>query len=177
MITPEALEKEIETLVRDHGAALEGFLRGPRLRLPDHLVGDVVNDTLLAAMRKFQQGEDLTSPRAFLCTVARHAAIDRLRTQYATGMPSHNLEASSRSNTDMLAGVEISEDLRQAIKKLPTQQQRVIELRYLRDFSINETAAILGIAPGTVGATASAALRRLRASLEPEDSIREEDTR
>lgn len=174
MISPEDLEKEIETLVRDYGAALESFLRGPRLRLPDHLVGDVVNDTLLVAWRKLQQGEPLTSPGGFLYRVARNAAIDKLKTQYSAGTPSQDPAIGNQGGPDMLANIEIREDLRRAIKKLPAQQKRVIELRYLRDFSINDTAYILNIAPGTVAPTASAALRRLRPLMELRDETREE---
>jgi RNA polymerase sigma-70 factor, ECF subfamily len=176
MSPPEDLEKEIETLVRDHGAVLEGFLRGPRLRLPDHLVGDVINDTLMAAWHKLRGGEPLTSPRGFLCTVARNAAIDRLKALYAAGTPSPVPAAGGQDqdSADMLAGVEISEDLRRAVRKLPPQQRRVIELRYLRDFSINETAKILDIAPGTVASTQSAAVWRLRALMEPGNDTREE---
>jgi RNA polymerase sigma-70 factor (ECF subfamily) len=174
MIPPEDLEKEIETLVRDHGAVLEGFLRGPRLRLPDHLVGVVINETLMVAWRKLRQGEPLTSPRGFLCRVARNAAIDNLKALYAAGTPSQDPTVGDRGDTDMLADVEISEDLSRAVRKLPAQQRKVIELRYLRDFSINETADILNIAPGTVASTASAAVRRLRVLMEPGDDIREE---
>jgi RNA polymerase sigma factor (sigma-70 family) len=63
---------------------------------------------------------------------------------------------------DMLANAEISCDLRNAIGRLPRRQQQVIELRYLRDFTVGETAQILNIAKGTVGPTTSAALHRLK---------------
>lgn len=131
------------------------------MRLPDHLVGEVINDTLLVAVHKLRRGAILYAPRAYLLKVAKNAAIDRLRALYAVEIPS-GIASRSRVRDTMLASAEIGADLRRAIQRLPAQQRRVIELRYLRDFSIADTAAILNIAPGTVSSTTAAALQQLR---------------
>lgn len=173
-MTPEEIDKEIETLVRDHGGRLRGYLR--RLGLPGHMAEDVLTDALLAVSDKRRRGQPLDYPRAFLFRVARNAAIDQLKGLYAEAVPDSDA-VDEAAGPDMLDAVEVSEDLGRAIGQLPQRQRQVIELRYLRDFSVSETAQILGIAEGTVGPTTTAALRNLRRIIEEQGGGREEETR
>lgn len=46
------------------------------------------------------------------------------------------------------------------IKQLSGRQRQVIELRYLGNLTVEETAEILDMAKGTVGPTTKTALRR-----------------
>ena len=162
MVSPEELEKEIEALVAQHGKDLERYLRRGKICLPEHLVGEVINDALLVIVDKRRRGHSLHDAGAYLFAVARNAAIDRLRTLYAAGIPDQRVTEDRRNGYDMLANAEVSHDLRNAIKRLPRRQQQVIELRYLRDFTVEETARILVVAKGTVGPTTTAALHRLK---------------
>lgn len=159
MIPPDELEKEIEALVAECGAELERHLRGGKVRLPEHLVGEVISDALLVIVYKRRRGHTIGNAAAYLFAVARNAAVDRLRTRYAGGTP---VTDGRIDGYDMLANAEASPDLRTAIRQLPRRQQQVIELRYLRDFTVEETARILGVAKGTVGPATAAALRRLK---------------
>jgi RNA polymerase sigma factor (sigma-70 family) len=52
-----------------------------------------------------------------------------------------------------------------AIRALPQRQREVVVLRYLCDQSTEQTASLLGIAPGTVTAHAHRSLETLRAVL------------
>jgi RNA polymerase sigma factor (sigma-70 family) len=162
VISPEELEKEIEGLVAECGSDLERYLRGGKVCLPEHLVGEVINDALLVIVDKLRRGHTLSNAGHYLFVVARNAAIDRLRTIYAAGIPDLGVTGEYHDGHDMLANAEVTFDLRNAIKRLSRRQQQVIELRYLRDFTIEETARILNIAKGTVGPTTAAALHRLK---------------
>jgi RNA polymerase sigma factor (sigma-70 family) len=168
VISPRELEREIESLVADCGADLQRRLRHGTLHLPEHLVDEVINDALLVVADKWRRGHTISSPGPYLSAVARNAAIDRLRTLYATGIPDPAVTADqvngrgAMNGHDMLENAEISFDLRAAIKRLPRRQRQVIELRYLRDFTVEETARILDVATGTVGPTTAAGLRRLK---------------
>lgn len=53
----------------------------------------------------------------------------------------------------------------ESVLRLPERQRQVIGLRLLLDLSTEETAGVLGIAPGTVTAHLSRAVSSLRASL------------
>src|SRR5260221_11550841 len=87
MISNEELGKEIESLVWECGHALRQYLRGGRLFLPEHLVGEVINDALLVIVVKRRRGHALANPKAYLFKVARNAAIDRLKSLYAIEVP------------------------------------------------------------------------------------------
>lgn len=175
MISAEELEKEIEALVAEHCKDLEHYLECKKIRLPVDLVGEVINDALLVIVNKRRRGHTILNIRSYLFTVARNAAIDRLTSRYAAEIPDSELIAVQHDGHDMLADTEIGHDLRQAIKQLPHRQQQVIELRYLRDFSVEETAKILDMARGTVGPTTTAALRRLELIMTERGGTWEED--
>jgi RNA polymerase sigma-70 factor, ECF subfamily len=176
MISAEELENKIEALVAEHCKDLGRYLQGGEIRLPEYLVGDVINDALLVIADKLWRGHTFGNVRSYLFKVARNAAIDRLKARYAAGIPDPRAQGEYQGGYDMLVDAEISHDLRHAIKQLPQRQQQVIELRYLRDFTVRETAEILGMAEGTVGPTTKAALRRLKRIMTEQDGIREEET-
>jgi RNA polymerase sigma-70 factor (sigma-E family) len=56
-------------------------------------------------------------------------------------------------------------DLRRALAELPPGQRRAVVLRHLWGLSVEETAAELGIAPGTVKSQTADAVHRLRTLL------------
>ncbi len=58
--------------------------------------------------------------------------------------------------------IETTQDLRDAIARLPKRQRAVIVLRYFEDLTEAETARILGCAVGTVKSQASKALAKLQ---------------
>lgn len=53
-------------------------------------------------------------------------------------------------------------DLVEALRDLPTRQREVVVLRYLADISERDTAALLGLAPGSVKSHASRGLAALK---------------
>jgi RNA polymerase sigma factor (sigma-70 family) len=176
VVSPEELENEIAALVAECGKDLERYLRRGKVRLPDHLVGEVINDALLVIVDKRRRGHTLSNARSYLFAVARNAAVDRLRTLYAAGTPSLGVTGQHQDGHDMLANAEISYDLRNAIRRLSRRQQQVIELRYLRDFTVEETAQILDVAKGTVGPTTTTALHRLKEIMAGQGGTWEEQT-
>lgn len=60
-------------------------------------------------------------------------------------------------------------DLANAIASLPHSQRAVVVLRYHRDWSVEQTASALDIAPGTVKSRLSRALERLEQQLAPHE--------
>ena len=61
---------------------------------------------------------------------------------------------------------ELSCDLRSALAALPPAQREVVLLRYYEEFTLEEIADTLGIAPGAVSARLTRAKRKLRPMLE-----------
>ena len=176
MISAEELKNEIEVLVAKHYKDLARYLQCRKIQLPEYLVGDVINDALLVIVDKWRRGHKIENVRSYLFRVARNAAIDRLKTRYAGGIPDSGAIVNYRDGRDMLADAETSHDLRRAIKQLPPRQRQVIKLRYLGGFTVRETADILDMAEGTVGPTTKAALRQLNLIMTEPDGIRREET-
>ncbi|MDA8355694.1 MAG: sigma factor-like helix-turn-helix DNA-binding protein [Actinomycetota bacterium] len=54
---------------------------------------------------------------------------------------------------------------------MPVAQRQVVVLRYLEDLSEAETAAPLGVAPGTVKSRAARALEALRRALDEDVDV------
>ncbi len=59
--------------------------------------------------------------------------------------------------------------LREAVRRLPAQLREVVALRYFSDLTLNETARVLGIPPGTVSTRQRKALELLRLDLSEEE--------
>lgn len=72
-----------------------------------------------------------------------------------------------RPSGDPSHDVDLRLSLRAALLRLAPRQRAVLVLRYLEDLSVEDTAAVLGCKPSTVGSQTTRALARLRA-LAPE---------
>ena len=85
-----------------------------------------------------------------------------------------------RSAQPVILGVEHSPEegvvlrlgLLQALRRLPRRQKEAIVLRYLGDFTEQETAAALGISVGAVKSHVHRALNRMRTNLDLDGSGR-----
>ena len=124
MISAEELEKEIEALVAEHCKDLRRYLQCQTIRLPEYLMGDVINDALLVIADKLRRGHTIDNVRSYFFTVAKNAAIDRLKARYAE-IPDPVAIAEHQDGHDMLANAEIRHDLRHAIKQLPPVRGRL----------------------------------------------------
>lgn len=61
----------------------------------------------------------------------------------------------------------VDPELARAVARLPERQRAVVVLRFYRDWSVEQTANALDIAPGTVKSRLSRALRQLERTLQP----------
>lgn len=69
---------------------------------------------------------------------------------------------------DAHAAVDNQLHVVELLKSLPERQRAVLVLRYLEDLTVEQTAEVLGIAPGTVKSQASRGLTTLRQQIAPE---------
>jgi RNA polymerase sigma-70 factor (sigma-E family) len=154
------------------GGDFEEFVaaRGPRLLRTAwlltgdaHLAEDLLQTALAKAWPKWAriaQGHPEAYIRKILVTTHTGWWRRHWRGEVATGALPERAGAG-----DPYADVDLEQSLAAAIRALPARQRAVIVLRYFEDLSVEETAATLGCAPGTVKSQASKALRALRASL------------
>jgi RNA polymerase sigma-70 factor (ECF subfamily) len=123
---------------------------------PDE-AADAVQD---AFERALQERAAVTNPAGWLFVVAKRA-WQRRRIRERIFFPLSRLTASD-GNVPSVNRIALVEELR----LLPSRQREVVVCRYLLELTQVETAAILGIATGTVAAATAQATRRLKQRLE-----------
>jgi RNA polymerase sigma-70 factor (ECF subfamily) len=142
-------------------------------RVPDSLADDLTNETFLRAWRALAgfrwQGRD---PLAWLLTIARnliadHWALLRNRMEVPSEDLSPVLTAATPGADDVVLDRAEAAGLREAVRKLPPAQRRCVELRFLAELSVRETAVAMGRQDTAVRALQHRALRSLAAAVPP----------
>ncbi|MFL6286714.1 MAG: sigma-70 family RNA polymerase sigma factor [Pyrinomonadaceae bacterium] len=121
-----------------------------------------------------QYSRERGSPLAWLTTIARSRAIDRLRRgrrEQQSTEPLEGIVATARAPGEsaeeaVMAG-EVRAVVRAALDSLAPEQREVIELAYYGGMSHSEIAAARGIPLGTVKTRTRLGLMRLRETLRP----------
>ncbi len=140
-------------------------------RLGDRaLAEDVTSETFLRALRRIgslrYQGRDVG---AWFVTIARNLVLDHLKSgrhrfeQLTADLPDAD-QAAEGPEPAVLRQVTNAELLR-CVRKLSTEQQECIVLRFLQDMSVADTARIMGKTEGAIKALQHRAVRRLAALL------------
>jgi RNA polymerase sigma-70 factor (ECF subfamily) len=103
------------------------------------------------------------TPEAWLCTMARTRALDRLRKRTSRREEPEQAQAGTSQaprNEEALA-------VRRALDELPQEQRRALELAYYEGLTQSEIAERLGEPLGTVKTRIRTAMIRLRGVLGP----------
>lgn len=128
---------------------------------------DLTGDVFMRAFGRLPtfewQGVDVG---AWLMAIARNRVSDhfrsfRVRMERPTEQFHTNVEERSTEAPERIAeGRELARRLGQALERLSDEHREVIELRFVHELSVTETAQVLG---RTVGATKSLQFRALKA--------------
>lgn len=151
MTTPVAVRPSYDVAVAPHLQTLNRWVRQKGLQAQD--ADDVVQETLLLALRHFDKFRFEASLSTWLCRIAINVIRGRLRRPAhcrTTFVDSDSLEvlaASDRRESALSAMIqnETKVRIRGAVSKLPAAYRTVVELRDLRGLSIQETAAQLSL--------------------------------
>ncbi|MGO1056515.1 MULTISPECIES: sigma-70 family RNA polymerase sigma factor [unclassified Crossiella] len=156
----------VRALYREYGGALFGHackLTGNDRQWAE----DVVQETLFRAWRNAEKlDREPGLMRAWLFTVARRIVIDGRRSRSARP---HEVDASPLEAVPVPDGADATLSalvITEALQQLSEEHREAITQTYLRDRTINEAAAVLGVPPGTVKSRVYYALRALRRSLQ-----------
>jgi RNA polymerase sigma-70 factor (ECF subfamily) len=162
-------------------ARLLRWLQDPWYRLSLSLLGDVerareaTQETAVRFLRQLPLFRGDSSVRTWALGIAINVAREMRRSpRAATGVAEWDeLSASladgrraSRPPPDVAAELAEQRDrLRAVLDDLPERQREAVVLRFLEELSVEETAAAMQCATGTVKATVHQALRSLRQRL------------
>ena len=170
----------VERVAQGDGAALRALYdrcAARAMAVARRILGDpqeaeeVVQETFVQVWRQADRFDALRgSPAAWVSTIARSRAIDRLRSREA-GERVHLAARAEEDRSSAPAAGEVAEgrELRQrvgaALHSLPVEQRRTLELAYFEGLSQSQIAARLGDPLVTVKTRVRLGLSRLAALL------------
>lgn len=128
-----------------------------------HRAEDLVQDTLTKLYLAWPRVSKADNVDGYVRRTLVNANIDDRRRPWRREQPADVLPDGPAPSDDG----DNDDDLWAALKALPAGQRRVVVLRHYWGLTIDETAADLGITPGTVKSQTSAALTSLRRALDP----------
>jgi RNA polymerase sigma-70 factor, ECF subfamily len=172
-VTPCTDEEFVRALYERYRSQLQGYV--VRLTRDVQWAEDIVQTALVRAWRARDQltkGEAAT--RSWLFTAAYRIFIDEYRSRSArpVRLTGHDI-ATSGAVADDAERLAWSLTLATALSELSEpQREAIVHVYYLRR-TIDETASMLGISPGTVKSRLYYAVRALRNQLTP--ALREPD--
>lgn len=132
---------------------------------------DVVHDAFVAVWRKIDRFDsERGALRAWLMTVVRNRAIDRVRARRSSidldDADERSLLRSGPNPTWELALRRASaSDVRAALSSLPEEQRRAVELAYFEGYTYREVAELTGVPTGTANGRLRLAMAKLRDAL------------
>lgn len=129
------------------------------------LADDLVQESVLRALKHHGQLRDEQAQHAWLCSILANCWHDYLRTHRdmddVDELADYRLVAEGSPEADLLQS-EIVRRVRRAVAALPLAQREVVTLVDLEEFSYAEVSAILEIPLGTVMSRLSRARGTLR---------------
>ena len=125
---------------------------------------ELSQETLARVWERWSTVRTMESPEAWALRVGFNLAASRFRRRAAERRARARLGPVDERVADESAALEV----REAVASLPPRQRAALVLRYFADLPVDETAEILGCAPGTVKSLTSQAIASLRARFEVE---------
>ena len=130
------------------------------LQIGDRQVAEeLAQDALAEMIRKWDR---IDRPEAWLTRVAVNMSRSWLRRRLAErrAYRRHGLSETASPDRDVATAM----DLALLVAGLPPRQRMAVTLRFYEQYSVEETAEVMGCAPGTVKALTHKAMTTLRAA-------------
>jgi RNA polymerase sigma-70 factor (ECF subfamily) len=168
----------IERARRGDRAARDAILRelqDPWFRFCMSLLGDAesardaTQETALRFLSRLSQFRGDSSLLTWSMGIALNVVREMRRTRRGESLEASGAEefqsADSSSPIADAQQTELRAVMQDLLRELPDRQREAIVLRFFQELNVDDTAAAMNCAPGTVKATVHQALRRLRSKL------------
>jgi RNA polymerase sigma-70 factor, ECF subfamily len=130
---------------------------------------DLTQQVFIKAWQAVGRFKKMSSPfLAWLMTISNNTVIDFYRGRKNNVLLEEDFlsDCVTPGPEQMLEASVTREELDQAIRRLPPEQQQVVLMRYVEDFSGRETAAAMGKSEEAVRIMLFRAIKRLKRTLE-----------
>jgi RNA polymerase sigma-70 factor (ECF subfamily) len=129
---------------------------------------DIVQETYGKLWHKRKDWHTIHNTEAFSVTVVKNLCMDFLRSQQlrrSEHLSTQTVSAKSASPGEKIEASETMAQVKQLIAQLPQNQQQVLRLKGLNEYSIEEIAALTGFSHVNVRTLLSRARRTIREQL------------
>jgi RNA polymerase sigma-70 factor (sigma-E family) len=123
---------------------------------------DLVQSALIKTYLSWGRLREPSNAEAYTRRTLVRLAIAERRRRWHGEVSSERLPETATAYLSGTEREELALDVRRALAAIPIDQRAVLVLRYLDDQSETETAALLGIPPGTVKSRAARGIASLR---------------
>lgn len=160
----------VRRAMREFEGPLVGFAFG--IVNDMELARDIVQDTFVKLYEQDTGKISETGLKSWLYTVCRNRSLDSIRRRKKMvsldeeSLP--ELVSNEPSPGDTISSEEEAERIQKFVKRLPTNQQEVLRLKFTSDLSYKEISAVTGLSASNVGFLIHTALHRLRQMISPE---------
>ena len=144
-----------ERVVELHGPAVLRFCVG---RVGAGRAEDAFQETMLSALRAYEEVRDPEAIRSWLFSIAARKVIDAHRAAARSPEPVEDLEPATGSRDAPL----VDDAVWTQVRALPEKQRQAVTLRYLADLSHNEIAGVMRTSEPAARRNVFEGLRRLR---------------
>ena len=127
-----------------------------------HDAADLLQETLVAALRAYPTLRTADNLRSWLLTIAHHKVIDAARARERRPVPVGAVP--ERGQVDRID--EGDEQLWAAVRRLPEKQRTAVVHRFVADLPYAQVAAVVGCSEDAARQNVRAGLARLREELD-----------
>lgn len=159
-------EEAFQQLYRRHSSKIYGFIKK---RIPNEAkVSEIYQEVFIKIHKSKHRYNDSFSVLPWIFTVTKSVLIDEVRKdkkvegQHIEYEDVISLEPQLHAN---------SVDADSLLSRLPSQQQKALELRYVDDKTFTEIAASLNMSENNARQIISRGIRRLRQLVNPDEKI------
>ena len=152
-----------EQVIEEHGQAV---LRFCAAQAGAQRAEDVFQETMLAALRAYDELRDAGAIRAWLFAIAARKAVDAHRRRAREPEPVADLDPPAAASGD----IAVRDDaLWRRVRALPDKQRQAVALRYVADLSHREIAEVMETSEAAARRNVFEGLEQMRRQASPTD--------
>ena len=147
-----------DTLLLRHKDRLYNYIY--QLVRDSDVADDIFQETFVKVITTVRQGRyhDMGKFSAWVTRIARNLAIDSFRAEKSEAAVStdnaevdslNRRELSDETIEDIMIDLQIEDDIRSLVERLPEMQRQVLTMRFYQDLSFKEIAELTGVSINT----------------------------